>query len=91
MILRLFLVSANSYHHTKASTVSIYDCIIFKLFFFLLQDDGERITPFLGTWKGRSITKRSGVYGSTLSEADTVAVLDINDQGQVVQVYDYST
>ncbi|KAJ4900894.1 hypothetical protein Rs2_14845 [Raphanus sativus] len=49
------------------------------------QGDGERITPFLGTWKGRSITKRSGVYGSTLSEADTVAVLDINDQGQVVQ------
>ncbi|KAF8105738.1 hypothetical protein N665_0157s0301 [Sinapis alba] len=49
------------------------------------QDDGERITPFLGTWKGRSITKRSGVYGSTLSEANTVAVLDINDQGQVVQ------
>ena len=52
------------------------------------QGDGERITPFLGTWKGRSITKRSGVYGSTLSEADTVAVLDINDQGQVVQVHD---
>ncbi|CAF2089911.1 unnamed protein product [Brassica rapa] len=49
------------------------------------QYDGERITPFLGTWKGRSITKRSGVYGSTLSEADTVAVLDINDNGQVVQ------
>lgn len=53
-----------------------------------MQYDGERITPFLGTWKGRSITKRSGVYGSTLSEADTVAVLDINDNGQVVQVYD---
>ncbi|KAJ0254006.1 DUF3598 domain-containing protein [Hirschfeldia incana] len=49
------------------------------------QNDEERITPFLGTWKGRSITKRSGVYGSTLSEANTVAVLDINDQGQVVQ------
>ncbi|KFK33785.1 hypothetical protein AALP_AA5G060000 [Arabis alpina] len=49
------------------------------------QDDGERITPFLGTWKGRSVTKRSGVYGATLSEADIVAVLEMNDKGQVVQ------
>ncbi|VVB09227.1 unnamed protein product [Arabis nemorensis] len=49
------------------------------------QDDGERITPFLGTWKGRSVTKRSGVYGATLSEADTIAVLEMNDKGQVVQ------
>lgn len=55
--------------------------------FLLLQDDAERITPFLGTWKGRSVTKRSGVYGATLSEADTVAVLEMNDKGQVVQVH----
>jgi len=53
----------------------------------LLQNDAERINPFLGTWKGRSVTKRSGVYGATLSEADTVAVLEMNDKGQVVQVY----
>ncbi|CAA7051867.1 unnamed protein product [Microthlaspi erraticum] len=49
------------------------------------QDDDERITPFLGTWKGRSITKRSGVYGATLSEADTVAVLEMDDKGHIVQ------
>nr|5YVF_A Chain A, BFA1 [Arabidopsis thaliana]5YVF_B Chain B, BFA1 [Arabidopsis thaliana]5YVF_C Chain C, BFA1 [Arabidopsis thaliana]5YVF_D Chain D, BFA1 [Arabidopsis thaliana] len=49
------------------------------------QNDAERINPFLGTWKGRSVTKRSGVYGATLSEADTVAVLEMNDKGQVVQ------
>ncbi|CAN8265940.1 unnamed protein product [Cochlearia groenlandica] len=49
------------------------------------KDGEERITPFLGTWKGQSVTKRSGVYGATLSEADTVAVLKINDKGQVVQ------
>ncbi|CAL9248127.1 unnamed protein product [Arabidopsis halleri] len=49
------------------------------------QNDAERIIPFLGTWKGRSVTKRSGVYGATLSEADIVAVLEINDKGQVVQ------
>lgn len=54
--------------------------------FPLLQDDAERIIPFLGTWKGRSVTKRSGVYGATLSESNTVAVLEINDKGQVVQV-----
>ncbi|KAL1194439.1 hypothetical protein V5N11_010351 [Cardamine amara subsp. amara] len=49
------------------------------------DDDAERINPFLGTWKGRSVTKRSGVYGATLSEADTLAVLEINDKGQVIQ------
>ncbi|XP_010514636.1 PREDICTED: uncharacterized protein LOC104790556 [Camelina sativa] len=49
------------------------------------QADADRITPFLGTWKGRSVTKRSGVYGATLSEADIVAVLEMNDNGHVVQ------
>ncbi|XP_010502868.1 PREDICTED: uncharacterized protein LOC104780102 isoform X2 [Camelina sativa] len=49
------------------------------------QEDADRITPFLGAWKGRSVTKRSGVYGATLSEADTVAVLEMNDNGHVVQ------
>ncbi|EOA24077.1 hypothetical protein CARUB_v10017314mg [Capsella rubella] len=49
------------------------------------KEDAERITPFLGTWKGRSVTKRSGVYGATLSEANTVAVLEMNDQGHVIQ------
>ncbi|XP_031286749.1 uncharacterized protein LOC116145428 [Pistacia vera] len=28
---------------------------------------------FLGNWKGHSVTKRSGVYGATIAEADTVA------------------
>ncbi|XP_057768697.1 uncharacterized protein LOC130988759 isoform X2 [Salvia miltiorrhiza] len=47
--------------------------------------DLDRITPHLGTWKGRSITKRSGVYGATIAEADTIAVLEMNKNGQLVQ------
>lgn len=47
--------------------------------------DSDRITPHLGTWKGHSITKRSGIYGATIAEADTVAILEINKDGQLVQ------
>ncbi|KAL7094690.1 hypothetical protein ACP275_11G119500 [Erythranthe tilingii] len=47
--------------------------------------DSDRIAPHLGTWKGRSIIKRSGVYGATISEADTTAVLEIDENGQLVQ------
>ncbi|KAL6507358.1 hypothetical protein OROGR_023553 [Orobanche gracilis] len=47
--------------------------------------DSDRVNAHLGTWKGHSITKRSGVYGATIAEADTVAVLEINGEGQLVQ------
>ncbi|KAI0504806.1 hypothetical protein KFK09_015759 [Dendrobium nobile] len=50
-----------------------------------LQDVPDRIIPFLGKWKGHSITKRSGVYGATIAEADTVAFLELDENGQVVQ------
>ncbi|KAI5665680.1 hypothetical protein M9H77_15533 [Catharanthus roseus] len=49
------------------------------------EDDTDRIKPYLGTWKGHSVTKRSGVYGATLAKADTVAVLEMNNDGQLVQ------
>ncbi|KAM2587179.1 hypothetical protein TB1_044389 [Malus domestica] len=48
-------------------------------------ENTDRIVPFLGTWKGHSVTKRSGVYGSTTAEADTVATLEMDDKGQVIQ------
>jgi len=51
------------------------------------QDTENRITPFLGKWKGRSVTNRSGVYGSTISEADTVVLHEMNDNGQLIQVF----
>ncbi|KAK4426234.1 hypothetical protein Salat_1391900 [Sesamum alatum] len=47
--------------------------------------DSDRITPHLGTWKGHSITKRSGVYGSTIAKADTIATLEMNEDGQLIQ------
>ncbi|KAL8038570.1 hypothetical protein ABFX02_11G116500 [Erythranthe guttata] len=47
--------------------------------------DSDRIAPHLGTWNGRSIIKRSGVYGATISEADTTAVLEIDESGQLIQ------
>jgi hypothetical protein len=32
------------------------------------------------------VTKRSGVYGATLAEADTVVVLEMDDNGKLIQV-----
>lgn len=55
--------------------------------FCWLQDGTDRVLPFFGKWRGHSITKRSGVYGSTIAEADTVALLEMDDDGQLVQVY----
>ena len=51
-----------------------------------LQDNANRIIPFVGKWKGHSITKRSGVYGATIAEADTIVVLEIDDKDQLIQV-----
>ncbi|MBA0600975.1 uncharacterized protein LOC105780715 [Gossypium raimondii] len=48
--------------------------------------DGEdRILPFLGKWEGHSVTKRSGVYGSTMTEADTVSYLEMDDKKKLIQ------
>lgn len=55
-------------------------------FFYQLLGNTNRIVPYLGNWKGRSITKRSGVYGATIAEADTVSSLEMNDKGQLIQV-----
>ncbi|KAJ4974468.1 hypothetical protein NE237_007642 [Protea cynaroides] len=49
------------------------------------KDSTNRIIPFLGRWKGHSITKRSGVYGATIAEADTVALLEMDEKGQLIQ------
>nr|DAD31360.1 TPA_asm: hypothetical protein HUJ06_010211 [Nelumbo nucifera] len=49
------------------------------------KNSTNRIQPFLGRWKGHSITKRSGVYGATIVEADTIALLEIDDNGQLIQ------
>jgi hypothetical protein len=55
-------------------------------FFYQLLGNTSRIIPYLGNWKGRSITKRSGVYGATIAEADTVTSLEMDDKGQLIQV-----
>ncbi|XP_022879334.1 uncharacterized protein LOC111396945 [Olea europaea var. sylvestris] len=49
------------------------------------SNETDRISPFLGSWKGHSRTKRSGVYGATIAEADTIAVLKMNEDGQLIQ------
>jgi hypothetical protein len=46
----------------------------------------DRLAPFLGRWKGHSVTKRSGVYGATIAEADTVVFLDRDVDGKLIQV-----
>lgn len=50
------------------------------------QDFSDQITPWLGRWEGHSLTKRSGVYGATIKEADTVSLLEMDDKGHLVQV-----
>ncbi|KAK6266825.1 hypothetical protein QUC31_017662 [Theobroma cacao] len=50
-----------------------------------MMDGQVQILPFLGKWEGHSVTKRSGVYGSTITEADTVALLQMDDKNKLVQ------
>uniref|UniRef100_A0A804M4C0 DUF3598 domain-containing protein n=1 Tax=Zea mays TaxID=4577 RepID=A0A804M4C0_MAIZE len=45
----------------------------------------DRINALLGRWEGHSVTKRSGVYGATLVEADTAIVLKMDSNGQLIQ------
>ncbi|KAI4320410.1 hypothetical protein MLD38_033895 [Melastoma candidum] len=49
------------------------------------EESMDRISLFLGSWKGHSITKRSGVYGATLAVADSVASLEMDDNGLLTQ------
>ncbi|XP_068657453.1 uncharacterized protein [Aristolochia californica] len=49
------------------------------------QDNKDRIASHLGKWKGHSVTKRTGVYGATIAEADTVTLLEMNEKGQLIQ------
>ncbi|XP_078442412.1 glutamate NMDA receptor subunit epsilon-1, putative (DUF3598) [Wolffia australiana] len=49
------------------------------------MDSKDRLAPFLGRWEGRSLTKRSGLYGSTMKEADVVSLLEVDEQGRLVQ------
>ncbi|XP_074285532.1 uncharacterized protein LOC141611026 [Silene latifolia] len=45
----------------------------------------NRLQPFLGQWKGKSVTKRSGVYGATIAEHHTTASLEIDENGLLMQ------
>ncbi|KAJ6936503.1 hypothetical protein NC652_011264 [Populus alba x Populus x berolinensis] len=54
------------------------------------SDSTNRILPLLGKWKGHSQTKRSGVYGATIAEADTIALLEMDGKGQLIQVKRHS-
>ncbi|CAD6214603.1 unnamed protein product [Miscanthus lutarioriparius] len=47
--------------------------------------NSDRINALLGRWEGHSVTKRSGVYGATLAEADTAIVLKMDSNGQLIQ------
>ena len=50
-----------------------------------LQDEC-RLGALLGTWSGHSVTRRSGVYGSTLVEEDTLVTFTLEDNGNLIQV-----
>ncbi|KAI5073330.1 hypothetical protein GOP47_0011343 [Adiantum capillus-veneris] len=44
-----------------------------------------RLTALLGCWSGHSITRRTGVYGSTLAEDDIRVTYDLRDDGSLIQ------
>ncbi|KAG9439699.1 hypothetical protein H6P81_019864 [Aristolochia fimbriata] len=54
-------------------------------FFGSSKDDKDRVAPHLGKWKGYAITKRTGVYGATVAEAETVALLEMDEKDQLIQ------
>lgn len=71
--------------------ISLFVSTFFGLFCVELtivwsQDEENRLLPFLGDWKGHSRTKRSGVYGATIAEADSFSSLQMDDNGQIIQV-----
>lgn len=84
IIIFLFFLFFNKYCHYK-ETYSVWFVVILDIF-LQFQGNTNGILPYLGKWKGHSITKRSGVYGATIAEADTVSSLEINDKGQLIQV-----
>ncbi|CAN6297707.1 unnamed protein product [Urochloa humidicola] len=49
------------------------------------NDSSDRINALLGRWEGHSVTKRSGVYGATIDEADTAVVLKMDSNGLLIQ------
>ncbi|RAL40860.1 hypothetical protein DM860_008558 [Cuscuta australis] len=49
------------------------------------KDEANRILPHVGRWKGHSVTKRTGVYGATIQEADTMALFEMNKDGHLIQ------
>ncbi|KAH7441486.1 hypothetical protein KP509_03G040100 [Ceratopteris richardii] len=52
----------------------------------MIQDEPQtRLNAILGCWSGRSTTKRSGVYGSTLVEEDVSVKYDLRDDGILIQ------
>ncbi|XP_043704211.1 uncharacterized protein LOC122654269 [Telopea speciosissima] len=55
------------------------------------KDSTNSIMPFLGRWEGHSVTKRSGVYGATIAEADIVSLLEMDEKGQLIQDITSST
>lgn len=74
-ILEMFLI----FHEERGDQVpNAHNVDIYK-------DSTDRLSPFLGQWKGHSITKRSGVYGATIAEVETVALLEMDDNGQLIQ------
>jgi hypothetical protein len=44
------------------------------------------LDALLGTWSGHSVTRRSGSYGSTLVEEDTLVNFTLQENGSLIQV-----
>ncbi|ERN06523.1 hypothetical protein AMTRI_Chr10g225770 [Amborella trichopoda] len=75
-VLEMFLIFLEQ-RGDKAPCLSSFDVF--------MDNDSSRLDAWLGQWKGHSITKRSGVYGATIAKADTNAILEMKNKGQLIQ------
>eukprot|EP00250_Pteridium_aquilinum_P028279 c36890_g1_i1 orf=68-1228(+) len=51
-----------------------------------IQDESQsRLAALLGRWSGHSVTRRTGVYGSTLVEDDISVTYSLKDDGSLIQ------
>lgn len=52
----------------------------------IIQDEPQsRLAALLGCWAGHSVTRRTGVYGSTLVEDDVSFTYSMKDDGTLIQ------
>jgi hypothetical protein len=51
-----------------------------------VDEASKRIHALLGTWSGRLVTRRTGIYGATIVESNVQVVFEKEESGKFLQV-----